>query len=125
MNREIKFRAWYENSQTFVYFTWGVPFSDEGLKVYSDLCINGAKWEQYTGLKDCNGKEIYEGDILQNTEEGDDSKGKIVFQRGCFLFWYEGWKDKNLGPIEFDEIKQAYFEVIGNIYQNPELTEKL
>lgn len=112
--REInKFRAWDIHNQKFTYWTM------------SDLCTWDTKdekpsalddWQQYTGLKDKNGMEIYEGDILNIFDKGnvyveshDDSYGV----KSSKNFWIN-----NL--INIVSIS-PYCEVVGNIYQNPSL----
>lgn len=80
---------------------------------------------QYTGLKDKNGKEIYEGDVVESVTliNGYICNGIVIFENGKFLvdikqapFSRDGFKS------EFDERIRKY-TVIGNIYENPELLE--
>ena len=63
--RELKFRSWYDKSQSWVYFNLNEGFTDFGLKLYRDLIVNGANFYQYTGLNDKNGKEIYFDDLVK------------------------------------------------------------
>lgn len=66
---------------------------------------------QFTGLKDKNGKEIYEGDIFQWGRE----KGEVIFSDGCFIF-----KTKIMSMTMRDH-RPTEYEIIGNIYENKEL----
>lgn len=95
---------------------------------------------QYTGLTDKNGRKIFEGDIVQDAEfsfEGYEPyiKGIVKFRTGTFdsgCYEYNGWvieeKDGNIDhtPLLQYEKEKGYlrdsgFEVIGNIFDNPEL----
>ena len=123
--REIKFRAWDKRMNVMIeeYPIPGNYISINNLIGYfSDRYIP----LQYTGLKDKNGKEIYEGDIV--IYEYEKKPATIKFGKGYqgepadgmypYWGWYvDGWLDHY--AFAGDEI-----EVIGNIYENPELLEK-
>ncbi len=72
---------------------------------------------RYTGLKDKNGKEIYEGDIFRQDWKGEQVVGEIVYG-DMARFWLKPYEHYFIG-----EIKCVTGEVIGNIYENPELLE--
>ncbi|MCU5181557.1 YopX family protein [Bacillus toyonensis] len=125
--REIKFRAWSKAANMFLDIT---GFETEKGRVYGlfhDGDYIGYDKEdihlmQYTGLKDKNGKEIYEGDIVSRHDGG------IHFQEEALAEHVVKWG--NFGWIPF-EIGEGYqkcvygeiyeFIVIGNIYENSEL----
>jgi len=79
-------------------------------------------WMQFTGLHDKNGKEIYEGDIIKNTYNG--IKYEMVWKGSGFIGdeRIKGMKRRADGHIRLTEAEAEFgFEVIGNIYENPEL----
>lgn len=151
--REIKFRAWDLDNGGMWYThrdcddgewgkSWyfdeekGVAFSEYMMR---DICEGGEhvqkdEWHQpkqilmqYTGLKDKNGKEIYEGDVIQGWDRTDEYGSGFHYQ--SFVEWsdYEGmWVavDKDLeGYVveQFPLYDYQFDKVIGNIYENPEL----
>lgn len=108
--REIKFRAWDIVNKKMIQ--WESSF-------FGDVVwgMTGDKYVemQFTGLKDKNGKEIYEGDIVK-LEQWNPSIAEVVFDRGGFCFRFK--KDDTYYP---DGKYLEEGEVIGNIYENPEL----
>ncbi|MGO5072370.1 YopX family protein [Clostridium sporogenes] len=121
--REIKFRAWDKIDEKIREITL-IDFEYKKVKLLNDYTGESYLRDfeevillEYTGLKDKNNKEIYEGDIVKIVSKvtGLFTKGKVVQGYGCFLVQYD-WNTHLL--CEFHNI-----EVIGNIYANPELVE--
>ena len=112
--REIKFRAWDKNNKQWIYCE--VRSGGEGYVEFRRVryltSIETEEWQQYTGLKDKNGKEIYEGDILG--QEG----GWIIEVK-----YINGGFRLNTNHISDYSISKWY-KVIGNIYENPELLKE-
>lgn len=114
MNREIKFRAWDKEQGSFVVGPFNML-----LRIGESLKNERFEFLQYTGLKDQNGKEVYEGDILQ------DDKGMAVihFMTPQFVCVDENGKSWNLGggTVYRDEHQLEATKVTGNIYEHPHL----
>lgn len=147
-NREIKFRVWDKDSEYMYYsdredlggvngndvIIWNI--TEVGISVLQNdiwhVIEGGEDVEkegyrevnielmQYTGLKDKEGKEIYEGDVLQwRTRDHEENPLNMYFVY---------WDNKNASFLIGDEKEIGYgteilqwAEIIGNIYQNPEL----
>jgi uncharacterized phage protein (TIGR01671 family) len=113
--REIKFRAWDKSINKmcgdFLYFVEDAIYQHHGNPWHDTRFFP----MQYTGLKDRNGKEIYEGDILRwgNLDEstGENQIHAVKWANG-------GWV---LGDMDWLYVQADEGEVIGNIYENPEL----
>lgn len=122
--KEIKFRAWNEAakrySKPFTLVSSVINYTDDdGLGVVKSL--TNEMVEQYTGLKDKNGIEIYEGDILECLNSWDDETWitKVRFDSGGFMIDVNG-QDYNITCIGFLD-EETEIKVIGNIHENPEL----
>jgi hypothetical protein len=121
--RQIKFRAWYSKSQTWVYFDLQKGFaSDEALQIYRDLVLNGVTFYQFTGLTDKNGKEVYWGDIIgMETVNGMIPAWIVDWHNGYAAFGIKQFlQDKPSVHCGINFWKNH--EVIGNIFESPNLS---
>lgn len=114
--REIKFRAWFEKFKE-MYIVKGIDFQREMayFDKYNYRSIYDIELMQYTGLKDKNNKEIYEGDIVTL----HNSKYKVIFLNEEARFVLRD--DEFEYEIPFTNNNNKRMEIIGNIYENPEL----
>ena len=115
MKREIKFRAWDIDDKEMLYEPGTNCLEDDLNRQFT--CDNDQyHWMQYTGLKDKNGKEIYEGDTLEHKPYGLIKQ--VVFHEASFMLEDSGiavslsvmWKENT-----------EHLEISGNIHENPEL----
>ncbi len=121
MSREIKFRAWDNECKVIR------EYDDLKGLTLDALDASDFELEQFTGLKDKNGKEIYEGDILawhSNIYRKHDWVGLVLYRGAGFAVQEI---DKSYSSPEWLDCacrKDAnIIEVIGNIHKNPELLE--
>ena len=144
--REIKFRAWDEGNKVmhfdFQFIRSGVEGNDWIIFISDKFPLKKhetnpftnpnpyfaqqLKVMQYTGLKDKNGKDIYEGDILLYS--GRDSCGRKVMSAKLKVVW-ENQGAWNIGTT-WGHTGEGFFdlfraEIIGNIYENPELLGRI
>jgi uncharacterized phage protein (TIGR01671 family) len=117
----FKFRAWDTENKRWIK-PWEI-FGDWGGTVHTgaasengkEFCLHSNEyliWVQSTGLLDKNGKEIFEGDVLKHTWENEKHTCNEKVE----------WNKNGYWSITEEEINEnGFFEIIGNIYKNPEL----
>lgn len=122
--RDIKFRVWDNERNAMLnsksvdidFFEGKIEITSDTIRydeVYTDE-IKDFELMQYVGCEDKNNKEIYEGDIVKTKEH----IGQIIYSKGMFFIDVKG--DFYLPIYNVSE----FMEVIGNIYENPELLER-
>jgi hypothetical protein len=120
MKREIKFRVWdgkkmyYPSFKNRIYLAWGLMwqlFDGNHKEIVDEL--HGGVLELFTGILDKNGKEVFEGDIL----EINGKKGPIIWISCMDEYDWTGWYCEAAGYSG----RYQNGEVVGNIHENPEM----
>lgn len=122
-SRKMKFRFWntednyYSNSNS-------LSITGEGVVLFAGHQIRGRKYkaEQWTGLTDKNGVEIYEGDIVQLSAHGKTREKEVFFEGGGFYPFAEQ-SGQYVGFWLKDALADGNYEVIGNIHEHKHLLE--
>lgn len=150
MSRQLKFRVWSPlNQKVLPCYSFNTILKNRFLIGYSEdfdkvffLEDKDAVIQQFTGLQDKNGKDIYEGDIILNYIDHDEIRpvlcvvGWSVYEEIGFATFYpqkevmEPLKQNFNGVDLYEEYPMCYgrghgYEVLGNIFENPELLQKL
>lgn len=127
--REIKFRAFLKSNQV-MYDVLTLDFIDNKVLINNEekqlrgyVKYQDVELMQYTGLKDKNGKDIYEGDIVEAWSEGKKAIGKVKQRIDGLWLMYPAWQSGKSWGLMPNEERNTTVKIIGNIYENKELKE--
>lgn len=115
MNREIKFRAWIKKYKRMSEVTSLFPRRKSLQCTFDRYTFDEVELMEFTGLKDRNGTDIYEGDILDY--DGELWEVQYSIDDGMFVLYYDHVIEN------FSNMNSKWFDVIGNIYEDSDLLE--
>lgn len=125
MNRELKFRAWTGEDMVFVH-TLDIYPDSKNCRVNTVVRSHYEKWPimQYTGMNDKNDKPIYECDFVQLVEA--KRHYTVEFMESTFKLIHADPKMNRMHWGSISRVNELIFtiEVIGNVYENPELVNR-
>ena len=118
--RKIKFRAWDKENEKMMKVS-SLHLENKEISVKENGTFHLFRMQdlmQYTGLRDKNNKEIYEGDIVILNDAEEENKCIVKYKYGSYIL-VDGDLRENLSNVE-----DRFLEVIGNIYENKSLLEE-
>lgn len=120
--REIKFRAWDKENEKMMKVS-SLSLKNKEIAVrenrtYHFFRMQNLELMQYTGLKDKNGKEIYEGDIVVLNNIENDNMCIVRYEHSSYRL--EGWSLRE----DLSNVEDRFLEVVGNIYESKNLLEE-
>ncbi len=135
--REVKFRAWNGTNMEHnvmagwlgAYYVKGIDENDSACMSTFNTHLGSSPLMQFTGLKDKGGKEIYEGDVVAHKilpSSVNGSPTAIQIELRYEVVWWQGdysgsWKCRSIAAMPQLMDFAPDLEVIGNIYENPDL----
>jgi len=120
MNREIKYRGWFQCITGREYWVYGYLIKQTNGNW--EITNGQTSWTvdnvgQFTGIMDSDGKEIYEGDVVNDDDLG---KGIVIFQSGCFFMMYDADTNMEFLGLKTDKFgrlqQKRVVKIIGDIY---------